>query len=195
MKTIQLPTSSLSAFYTLVEEARQLSMSRVNDELQSYLVLLLMQWVKSPQIADNIFALDFLENIKKTRTANLQVLREIGDKCLIFSGLFPGNARRRLVNVSYYVQLGQNAYLTLSRHSHDKLSELYEKLGQNFVPLMDILHTIREMDRKGNALDLLEAEDLWNKTHSDHALKILRTATQGFFIAQANDDSLATQAH
>jgi len=195
MKTIQLPTSSLSAFYTLVEEARQLSTSRVNDELQSYLVLLLLQWVKSPQIADSIFALDFLENIKKTRTANLQALREIGDKCLIFSGLFPGNARRRLVNVSYYVRLGQNAYLALSRHSHDKLAPLYEKLGQHFVPLMDILQTIREMDKKENALDLLEAEDLWNKTHSDHALKILRTATQGFLIVDNSNHFEPKQYH
>jgi len=190
MNTIQVPASSLSAFYTLVEEARQSSMTRINEDLQSYLVLLLLRLMKMPQITDGLFALDFLENIKKSQRENLEILRDIGDHCLIFSGLFPNRAKHRLVNVSYYVKLGQSAYLSLSHHSRTQLAILYENLSHQFVPLMDILHVIRDMDlhTKEQSLDLLTAEDLWSQTHSLHALKILKSTTKGFLLSSHDSD-------
>ena len=185
MNVIQVPHSSLSAFYTLVEEARKSSTTPLSEDLQSYLVLLLLRFMKMTQLVDSIFALDFLENIKKSNRESLQILREIGDKCLLFSGLFPNRAKHRLVNVSYYVKLGQNAYLALSHHSHTQLATFYENLSRQFVPLMDILHLIREMDShtKEKSLDLLTAEDLWSQTNSLHALKILKNSTKGFLLS------------
>lgn len=177
MEKLVLHPTPESQWYALVEEACRSSAIPLSEDLESYLVFLLMRFTKNPEIAYNIFALDYLEGIKNLNPGGRQTLRDVGDKCLLFSGFFPQRARHRRVNISYYVKLGQSAYSSLSNHTN-QLSELFSKLHDHFVPLMDILHAIRALDKNYKILDLLDAYELWSDTKSAQAFKILQGATQ-----------------
>ncbi len=188
-ETLVLHPNSIAQWHALIEDARKRSSVSLTEDLESYLVFLLMRFAKNPAIVDSILAPDFLQNVKTFKRENQQILRDVGDKCLLFAGFFPGRAKRRLVKISYYVKLGQSAYSSLSESHQNQLSQLYAQLGYQFVKLMEILQSIRELDPNHAVLELLEAEELWNDTHSEHALKTLRRVTQGFLIPQYTNSS------
>jgi len=189
MNKIEVHPSEMSAWYALVEKARQSSTIQLNDELQSYLVFLLMRFMKEPAILSDALALEYLANIHKNYSQNLKSLREVGDKCLLLTGLFPERAKQRRVEISYYVKLGQSAYSTISEYDKTQLSRLYGTIGQKFVGLMDVLHAMRTLEGNHLGLDLLQAEDLFSTHQSPQALKILQQNTQGFFIPRSGLDS------
>lgn len=184
MENLVLEPTAMAQWHRLVKEARHTSSVSLSEDLESYLIFLLMRFINHPEIVHNIFALDFLENIKKFKKENQQTLQEVGDKCLLYSGLFPGRAKQRCVNISYYVDLGRRAYLSLSASPQNILSPLFANLSDHFVPLMDVLHSIRSLNTQGYLIDLLEAENLWHATKSTHALKVLKNGTNGFFVPQ-----------
>ncbi|HXH54996.1 MAG TPA: hypothetical protein VNK03_04555 [Gammaproteobacteria bacterium] len=182
MESLVLEPTSMAQWHSLVKEARQASSVSLNEELESYLIFLLMRFINHPEMANSIFALDFLENIKKIKTENQHIIRDIGDKCLLYAGLFPGRAKRQRVQISYYVDLGRRSYFALSTSHRNILSPLFASLSDHFVGLMDILHSIRSLDTHAYLINLLEAEDLWHTTKSEYAQKMLKKATDGFLV-------------
>lgn len=182
MENLVLEPTSLAQWHALVKEARSASAVSLSEELETYLIFLLMRFTNHPEMAGSILALDFLQNIQNIKTENQHMMREVGDKCLLYSGLFPGRAKRQRVQISYYVDLGKRAYFSLSASRKNALSQLFANLSDQFVGLMDVLHSMRHLDSNAYALDLLEAEDLWHATQSEHALKVLKNATRGFLV-------------
>jgi hypothetical protein len=63
-------------------------------------------------------------------------LRDVGDQCLLVAGVFPHQAERRMVRLSYFVALGQSAYEQLSRFLGRSTAQLYGELSSTFVSLM-----------------------------------------------------------
>lgn len=168
------PTAQWQA---LVSDAEKKASITLSEELESYLIFLLMRFVGESEISTNPIAWELLQGNKKLGSERVQALRDVGDKCLLFAGLFPGVARRRRVRISYYVKIGQNAYASLALAQENALADLFSKLGEQFVGLMDVLHTMRAIDETQTVLDCLQAEELWADTKSQFALKILRQVT------------------
>jgi hypothetical protein len=171
--------SSTTQWQDLVSEASQACHISLCEDIESYLVFLLMRFTASPQIASKVLALEYLHSINQPGTQKSQLLRDVGDQCLLYSGLFPGRARRRRVRVSYYVNIGKSAYLSLSDHSPFSDKNLFAALAKQFVPMMDILQSMREVNNQVSVLDPLQAEELWADTGSTHALQTLKTFTSG----------------
>ncbi len=182
-KTLILHPTPTAQWHALVSDAKKISSIKLTDNLESYLVFLLMRFVGDTDVAHSVLAIDFLESLEKLGQARLQKLRDVGDKCLLVAGLFPGQARKRRVRISYFVKLGQNAYSSLSKTRGNELAILFAELCDHFVGLMDILQTMRELEATQTSLDPLQAEELWSDTHSPHALQTLRQMTQGFLIS------------
>ncbi len=178
-KSLVLHPSPTAQWQALVHDARVHAGIELNEELESYLVFLLMRFNDNPQVLQHVLANDFLIASQQN---NLSTLREVGDKCLLFSGLFPKSAQRKRVPISYFVKLGQSAYSTLSERKENQLASLYFQLCHEFVELMDVLQTMRHSDPNAQNLNLLEAEALWNDTHSKNALKTLKESTSGFLV-------------
>lgn len=188
METLIIHPTATAQWQALVSEAELLSAIKLSEELESYLVFLLMRFSESPEVVHSIIAEELIENLNQLNKLKYDkngALRDIGDKCLLLSGLFPGNARRRRVRISYYVKLGQSAYHSLSDAYANKLATLFCELSSHFIGLMDILHTIRSLTSEQMALDLLQAEELWSDTHSAYALKTLRGKTDGFILSSS----------
>ncbi len=183
MDTIILQPTPTAEWHALIEEAKLRNAYSITDEIESYLVFLLMRFCNKPELAQCILATDFLKSFEQQKMERLASLRMVGDTCLLFAGLFPGRAQKRRVRISYFVKLGQMAYSTLAEARNSKLGDLYADLAEQFVILMDIMHCMRELNENNAAIDFLQAEELWNDTKSLHALNTLRKATQGFMAS------------
>lgn len=177
MESLVIQPSATAQWHALVGEAEQACATRLGEELESYLVFLLMRYTDSPEIASSVLALDYLHSMEAVGHLRETQLREVGDKCLLYSGLFPARAERRRVNSSYYVKLGMGAYAALATALAQLKAKLFEDLSQQFVKLMDVLQTMRELGKGQPCLQPLQAMELWTETGSAHALQNLAQYT------------------
>ncbi len=168
MSEILEPTGDVARWQSLVAEAEKHAGVRLDEELESYLVFTLMRWLRRPDMASRILALDFLESFHQQARRRSESLRDVGDQCLLYSGLFPERAERRRVRVSYYVDLGRSAYHSLA-DGLNELARLFERLAEEFVSAMDILQAIRSVGGQPVGLTPLQAHDLWTDTGSRSA--------------------------
>ena len=189
MSRIILEPTATAQWQSLVKEAENSSKLLLNEELESYLVFLLIRFTEQTDLAKSVLALEFLENSRALSQKQKNELRDVGDKCLLISGLFPGRAQRRRVKISYFVDLGQDAYGLLSLHCKQELATLFRALGEGFVSLMDILHVVREISCESERLTPLQADELWQDTASPHALSVLKSYTKAIPVNIKNLDS------
>lgn len=173
MSTLVIEPTSTAQWQALVSEAEHASHRHLDQTLESYLVFTLMRFVTRPEMVASVMGLEFLEGLNRHGLARQDSLRDVGDKCLLVSGLFPQRAERRRVRLSYFVDLGRSAYLNLQYGSHGHDGGLYASLAQDFVPMMDVLQAMRELDATMPGLDALTAFELWADTGSDHARRSL----------------------
>lgn len=177
MDKIFAASTSTNQWQNLVAEACKSCNIELNEELESYLVFLLMRFIDSPQLAQRVMGTEFLTSISRSGSLRPLALRDVGDQCLLYSGLFPGRAIRRRVRVSYYVNIGKSAYSSLAIYQKFSDSSLFASLSDKFVCLMDILQSMREINNPMPILDPITAEEIWHDTGSDHALQMLRKFT------------------
>jgi len=172
MQNLEPGSSTVSEWRQLLGEAQQSADCLLNVEVESYLVFTLMRFTCHAGLGHGALATEYLAGA--ARSASPDRLRDVGDHCLLLAGLYPGRARRRLVRVSYFVDLGRGAYHHLSRVMADGSAQMYEELAGTFVSMMDVLLTVRAMDAGRSCLDPVCAYELWNDTGSRHALQALR---------------------
>ncbi len=140
METLVLHSSATAQWQALVSEAQAITHTKLGEDMESYLVFLLMRFANHPEIAHSLLAIDFLKSLQSLGRERAENLRDLGDKCLLFAGLFPGRARRRRVRISYFIELGQNAYSSLALDTKAlALSSLLSELGQLLLGLIDVL--------------------------------------------------------
>lgn len=161
-----LHSTSVQLWHDLVIDAEKICDISLKEEVESYLVFLLIRYTTSPDVVKQIIATDFLQGVQLSPVARELALQTVGDKCLLVSGLFPIIARKRLVKISYFVQLGQASYATISKDHND----IYSLLSNQFVALMDVLQSVK----KNPELLPLEAYELWNETGSKRAYTLLK---------------------
>lgn len=161
----------------LIKGAEDRCAVNLHQEIESYLVELLIRFTSQPDIAKEVMAISFLDAINEQEIARRFSLANVGDHCLLLSGLFPGLAERRQVKIRYFVDLGRSAYATIS----DKTTDIYSSLALQFVVLMDILQSVNE----NRTLLPMEAYELWQDVGSRRAFKTLQEySKEGLPIAE-----------
>ncbi len=163
-KQFILDSSELSQWHTLVHEAEADYGCQLDETMQSYLVFTLMRFAKDQQLNSHALALDYLNSHHLPNSLRSEQLRNIGDQCLLVSGLYPQSAEKRQVGVTYYVDLGRSAYHHISTVTQQGVAELYQQLAESFILLMDLLQTIRQYSAP--ALQPIAAMELWQQTGS-----------------------------
>lgn len=169
--SLLIANTELVLWQDLVKKAEENCQVSLNAELETYLVTLLIRYKNQPALAKQLFAKAFLQSLElgESRLRD-HLLQEVGDKCLIYSGLFPQAVIKKQVNISYFVHLGQSAYAHMSKAANT----IYQLLAAQFVLLMDVLQSIRP------TIDLLplEAYEQWQQVGSQRALRILQSYTK-----------------
>ena len=182
MKSLLLQPTPMAQWKNLVQEAKCSSQLTLNEELESYLVLLLDRFNRRPEIANCVLASEFLLGMHTTPTRKPACLREVGDKCLLLAGLFPEQAEKKMVKLKYFIELGRTAYTQVAGSSKTQAAMLYHALSHSFVRLMEILNTIRGMSDPINELTPLQAIELWTESNSQHALTVLQRRTTSLVL-------------
>lgn len=158
--------SPAALWQSVVRTAEEQCSITLNEELESYLVTLLIRYSNKPEVAQQVFALKFLEALQHGQQIRQTSLQHLGDHCLLYAGLYPRVAETKHVSISYFVDLGRSAYANVAKNPKD----VYWSLALEFVTIMDVLQSIRQYP------DLLplEAYEQWISVGSQHALQILQ---------------------
>jgi hypothetical protein len=165
MSRLILEPTPQAQWQSLLHEAQSACHHRLDETLESYLVYLLMRFTDRPECLARVMAEDYLQSQSLHGEQRAERLREVGDHCLLFSGLFPHQAERRLVHISYFVNIGRASYQQLSAGLDRGWASVYSHLSEAFVVLMDILHAMRGLGGEA-VLTPIQAMDLWAETGS-----------------------------
>ena len=108
-----------------------------------------------------------------------QILRRIGDLALFIAGFFVDSLASRAVDVDYYIHMGENAYGSLSEETRgtfhgNAFADIYRELAVNFQVVIDVLNEVRCNLSGESDADLLRTYEIWRKTGSKRAEKLLR---------------------
>jgi len=171
MTSLVLQPTDVAQWHALVSEAQLACHQTLDEPIESYLVFLLMRFSDKPDLASKVMALEFLR-AQRQGAQKTDVLRDVGDQCLLFSGLFPQIAEKRLVRVSYFVRIGRTAYDQLAGLVDRQGERLYSQLAEAFVGIMDVLHAMRNLSGEP-AMQPLAAAELWADTGSKSAYRQL----------------------
>ena len=71
-------------------------------------------------------------------------LRKVGDQSLFISGFFSDSFNRSLVDIDYYIHLGECAYRSLARHADHSLGDVFDELSDKFTTFVDVLGEVSE---------------------------------------------------
>ena len=146
MADLVLHPTALSQWYALVSEAAVRCHTRIHEDSESYLVFLLMRFNHELSLAESVLALDFLNAMHEPNYQKRKdILRNVGDKSLLFCGLFPGIADRKSINLSYFMNMGQSAYFSIATLEDTQTSDLFALLGTQFVPMKNVLQSMCEL--------------------------------------------------
>ncbi len=143
-----------------------------------YLVKLLTHYI----FADNLFD-ETSENGKKTRSTlaelylkamnsepsvRLDLLKKLGDTSLYITGFFSESLNKKIVDVSYYVNMGESAFSSLaSSVNEEAYSSLYKDFSTQFIKYMEVLNCISKQTNLQKDSNLLKLYENYQKTGSD----------------------------
>ncbi len=93
-------------------------------------------------------------------------LRRVGDQSLFISGFFADSLSRSLVDVGYYITLGEYAYAHLAKQTDASLRDVFDELSAHFSTFVDVLGEVSERSALTSNSDLLRLYERWVRTGS-----------------------------
>ena len=156
-------------FKELVETAMDHQRLAVQDLTAFYLVNLLTGFVqldRSPAASDEPLGVRLALALQASGNRQRDGLREVGDLSLFISGYFSDSLARSLVDVDYYIQLGEHAYGCLARQGDRTLGDVFEELAGNFPACVDVLGEVSERTALTSNSDVLRLYERWLRTGS-----------------------------
>jgi hypothetical protein len=129
----------LALWHDLVRDGEQHAGVELGESVQSYLVFVLMRYLRDSALAGHVLALDWLAAAEQTGRARADALRDVGDRCLLVAGRFPGLAERRRVSADYFATLGSGAYLGVAESATAGHAALFAELAGAFRRMVRVL--------------------------------------------------------
>jgi len=163
-------------WHRLICDAESRSHCVLDEQGESYLVFLLMRYLKRPDIVRSVLALQFLRAAEASGRQREIDMQDLGDQCLLYAGLFPGQASKRRVRLSYFVDLGQAAYTAVADGAASGASSLYRSLAETFVSLTSVLRAVRTND-SATTDRYLQAIELWSDSANTRVWEALARET------------------
>ena len=202
MTNVSVSSSNLQEFFlTLVRDASQNQKVNLPEGVEFYLVNLLQTCTTTQNayptptegFREEPLALMLCKALQADSHHRIAILRRLGDFSLYMTGFFPESLKRQLVDITYYIEMGETAYGNLSRllSDHSAFSEIYDDLARRFMAHVDILAEVSEKGRiqNGKNTDLLRLYETWLHTGSERSRRLLSQAG----ILPIQDTSLKAQ--
>jgi hypothetical protein len=144
MEKLILHPTETSQWHALLNEAQVDCKCFLGEDVESYLVFLLMRFTQSPHLANSVLALDFMKSNTYTGKIKRELLQEVGDKSLLFSGLFPGLADKKSVSIDYFIDMGETAYHTVAEID---ACDLFHALAGSFKMMSEVLRVMHSIQK------------------------------------------------
>ena len=164
-------------FRDLVETALQHQRLAIHELTSYYVVNLLAGFVhldRSPAGADQeALGVRLLKALQSAGVVQRDGLRRVGDTSLFISGFFADSLSRSLVDVDYYIDLGERAYGCLARQETETFGDVFEELAAKFPALVDVLTEVSERAGLTSNADLLRLYEKWLRTGSRRSAELL----------------------
>ena len=156
-------------FRDLVDSALARQRIQASELTAFYLVNLLAGFVRLDRagVPDvEPLAVQFVRSLETGGTRRRVILRSLGDVSLFVSGFFADSLARRVVDVDYYVAMGEYAYGRLSQTGGDPFAEVFAELAADFLRFVDVLGDVSERGGLSSDADLLRLYEKWLRTRS-----------------------------
>lgn len=157
-------------FRELVETAMQNQHVSAGELTSYYVVNLLAAFVhldRSPAAGEDApLGIRLAKAMQDAGVAQRDGLRKVGDLSLFISGFFADSLTRSLVDIDYYIQLGECAYASLARRGDDTFTDVFDELSGKFTSFVDVLGEVSERTALTSNADLLRLYEKWVRTRS-----------------------------
>jgi hypothetical protein len=180
MKT-SLILSSDEFFHDVISEALQKRKLETYPQVKTYLVDLMKFYMDARNLHEQTFdesgkkkpqtlAEIYLEAQNAEHATKLEMLKKLGDRTLYVSGFFSESFSRKVIDVDYYVEMGEVAYGQLSSCTkQDTLSRIYSLFSNRFIEFVDVLSYVSQSAAIQSNHDVLQLYDRYIKTGSELA--------------------------
>lgn len=193
-RTISLSTSLQDFFHQSVQDVVEKHHIDGIDDTIWYLTQLLCTYARTNRFYDNRsdgartpLADYYRQSLEAPTEQERRLhLQRLGDVAIFISSLFAGSLKRKPVNVSYYISMGESAYGTLadspSQSSRDRaLCDIFADLAARFP---DYVAALSDIPAKSNEQTLLQRISEWEQTQHPGIARELRE--QGIFLDQTS---------
>lgn len=178
VERLVVPSESPTEYFReLVESAMHHQHLDAHELTSFYVVNLLTGFVHldhAPGADDQPLGVKLVKAMQAAGIAQRDALRQVGDVSLFVSGFFADSLSRGLVDVDYYIQLGERAYGSLAqRTGRDNSSDVFEELSAKFAGFVDVLSEVSERTSLTSNADLLRLYEKWQRTGSRRSADLL----------------------
>ena len=175
---MQLNASLSEYFQQAITRALRNQGVDTTEVVEFYLVRLLLDFARTPP-DDEALAIKMCEGLQALPGPRAQKLRQVGDTSLFVSGFFPDSLNRSMVDVDYYIGMGEIAYGHLSRMLRPKAGALHDvflELSDKFERFVRVLSEVSQDadDPTGSSVSVLRLYEKYLKTGSRTVLEKLR---------------------
>jgi hypothetical protein len=176
-------------FHDSVQQALQNQHVEVGAQTEHYLVTVLTRFARSAEYFDGAegargqrpLANLLAEALEAPEPAQRRErMQRLGDVSLFMAGFFAQSFARRLVDVDYCIAMGGRAYGSLAESWRGKVrgpvfAMLFAELAGKFQRLVDVLNEVADMARPQTDQDVLRLYEIWLKTSSPRARRLLQS--------------------
>jgi hypothetical protein len=174
--------SAQEYFRDLVGDALSHRQLRIQEVTEFYLVNLLAQYLERERLfsdgaeGSEPLALILKRALEGNREARWRNLKRLGDTSLFVSGFFGDSLARSLVDVDYYISMGERAYDALSGDARGPsgAQELFGELAERFPEFVDLFAEIAELSELRSNRGLLRLYERFLLTGSQRVAERLR---------------------
>lgn len=162
-------------FRDLVESAIQRQHLTTREVTAFYLVNLLAGFIHCDRFGSDSEALGvrFVKALGSAGARQRHELRHVGDQSLFISGFFSDSLHRSLVDIDYYIQLGERAYASLARTGDPARGDVFDELAGKFTSFVDVLGDVSERAALTSNTDLLRLYQRWVRSGSRRSADLL----------------------
>lgn len=130
-------------------------------------------------LTDQPLATQMCRALQATPDSRVNLLKGLGDACLFVAGFFSDSLNRKLVDVDYYMEMGEGAYASVSatlrvRRGGEDFALLYDELAGKFDKFVDVLQEVSEQSQFTSNQGTLRVYERWLHTSSDRLGRELR---------------------
>ncbi|MFQ5465741.1 MAG: hypothetical protein ACE5EI_07415 [Thermodesulfobacteriota bacterium] len=166
-------------FSELVSTAMEHQKVAAGELARTYLSTLLCDFVTAERLNDEPLAVRYLTALGSGPAEQTLRFKQLGDLALFIAGFFSDSLRRKIIDIDYYIVLGESSYGRLADLHGETLTApapeaLFTELAGKFKLFVGILTEVSERSRLTSARDVLRVYERWLRTGSPQAEKLLR---------------------